>query len=153
MPTAIRETALAWAKTRLATIAGYTVKRNPRDDLRESFPAIAFFDPPEPAPALDVNDELEREIKLEIGVGLAATGADSGATAGTAINAAFAAIHAALMDASQWASGSVRRVEPGEIAYLDFAGGEQAGETIAVAAIVFSIFYTTKDTDAFTASP
>lgn len=160
MATSTRERALAWVKTRLETIGGYTVLRNPRDDLTPALPAIAFKDPPEPEPATDRSGEYERTLPLEIAVGLRRAGLDSGEAAGTAINEALAQILNVLLDHAAFAScvdaGGrviVRDVQPGAIGMLEFLADAEAAETIAVASQNVAVTYTHSDTDAFTASP
>ncbi len=160
MPTSTRELALAWIKGRLERIGGYTVLRNPRDDLTPTLPAIAFKDPPEPEPAADRSGEYERTLPLEIAVGLRRAGLDSGEAAGTAINDALAQILNTLLDHTAFAScvdgGGrviVRDVQPGAIGLLEFLADAEAAETIAVASQTFTVTYTHTDTDAYTASP
>ena len=153
MSTAVRETVLDWVKTRLGTITGgYTVLRNPIDDIRPSIPVLALFDGDEDAPEPQDSGEQPWEMTIAIAMWVRATGEDSGEAAGGALSDAIAKVYDALMDPAQW-DATVRRVRPGARTAVDFIAGEEAAETIGMCASHFTIEYPTSETSAFTSSP
>jgi hypothetical protein len=151
MTTSVRETVLAWAKSRLDTIAGYTVLRNPaEDDLFARLPALIMLDGGE-EPVDVENDEQAWSLEITCAAVIRAVGADSGETAGTALSNAVAAMHNALMASAHWDS-PVRAVKPGPRPQIEFVTQSDAAEDVVALGAVFNMEYATDAEDAFASS-
>lgn len=151
MPTAVRETVLAWAKTRLDTIAGFAKFRNPNgDDLFGSLPALVMLDGGE-EPVEGDSGETVFEVEITLAAAVRATGAASGEAAGTALSDALAKIHNAIMPAANWPP-ELRRARPGPRVQVDFISDAQAAEDVVALGAIFYLEYATDDEDAYVSS-
>jgi hypothetical protein len=143
----VNEEVMAWAETRLATIAGFAKLREAQGDNAGAIPYLNLFQDGETA---DLDEESgETRIVKSIAIGCEVQAAD-GKAAAQAMNDAYAKVHNALMPQANWsqATTGINQVRPAGRQGLNFVDAGANADIQAYEEFLFEIEYAHADEDA-----